>query len=475
MYSNIQLFILGFGFFFFPLICACSHDSPVPDDDNHSTQIQTTQTNNSSLPPPAYDITRVCTDTKDSIYETPLDLPPMENSLKGQIVGCYEDKTVSANDASQILSLLTVADTTTSHSATRYVISYRTYRAPGVPGIGTAQVYIPETLPHTPSPLIVIAHGTVGLADACAPSITEGIQTMILPFANNGYPVIAPDYAGMGNAGIQGYSDPKDTGFSVLDAARALRSLLPAYYLSEDIYIIGHSQGGGACYQALANEPTYGIGGTLKAIIPIAGKYQYDDEIPIYPYKYPSLIPVDGGTFTTVLMAYAFGYNQLGPGHELDLFASDKRTAIQDLITQKCVYGIQAALPSIANTYAELLDPTFLNSVVNCLEGSTCTDPGATYTNWMQAKYIPFTNTTVDVLVVQGMNDTRCTPTNQACVVQAVQSQGITPTLWLEESADHTTIVTQKIGLIRDWVQAHHQGNTLPNGHDGVSTLPACN
>lgn len=79
---------------------------------------------------------------------------------------------------------------------------------------------------QVPLPVVAVAHGAEGLADNCAPTRRPyGLFEMALPWASRGYAVIGPDFAGLGSAGVQGYVDNHDTGYSMLDAVRAL---LPA-------------------------------------------------------------------------------------------------------------------------------------------------------------------------------------------------------------------------------------------------------
>src|SRR5438105_3942472 len=80
-----------------------------------------------------------------------------------------------------------------------------------------------------PLPVIVGAHPTVGMGDSCAPSRDPAqLRDVALPWAASGYAVIAPDYAGFGNEGVEGYLNNRDQAHALLDGARALRKLLVA-------------------------------------------------------------------------------------------------------------------------------------------------------------------------------------------------------------------------------------------------------
>lgn len=126
---------------------------------------------------------------------------------------------------------------------------YTTSNAAGtiVPSSG---VLVVPTAAKGPVPLISWAHGTVGVARACAPSIgPDAVQVTQLPDAERlaelGWALVATDYPGMGAEGVFPYLIGQGEGRAVLDAARAARQL-PAVQLTDQTVIWGHSQGGHA-------------------------------------------------------------------------------------------------------------------------------------------------------------------------------------------------------------------------------------
>lgn len=109
-------------------------------------------------------------------------------------------------------------------------------------------------------PVIAVAHGTVGSARICAPSLNPfharspslpGVGhaaesfyvQMVQPFIGAGYAVAATDYRGLGTPGPAPYLVGDDAARNVLDAARMIRRL-PELQLSNDTVVWGHSQGG---------------------------------------------------------------------------------------------------------------------------------------------------------------------------------------------------------------------------------------
>ena len=95
------------------------------------------------------------------------------------------------------------------------------------------------------APILTIAHGTTGIADACAPSTGPARTELALmgPAIDAGYLVAMSDYEGLGTPGRHPYLVGESEGRGVLDAARAAGQL-PDADPGEQLAIFGYSQGG---------------------------------------------------------------------------------------------------------------------------------------------------------------------------------------------------------------------------------------
>lgn len=114
-------------------------------------------------------------------------------------------------------------------------------------------------------PTVVVAPGTMGQGDQCAPSNQEGLLASFDSDSNSvgfnyeilnaytasalGMRVVITDYIGMGTPGVHTYMNRVDQGNAVIDAARAALSHagLPA---DSPVGFLGYSQGGGAAASA---------------------------------------------------------------------------------------------------------------------------------------------------------------------------------------------------------------------------------
>lgn len=144
-----------------------------------------------------------------------------------------------------------------SASAAESVIM--TYKMKGISGNevqATALVFTPKTAaPAGGWPIVAWAHGTTGVADACAPSrnvINPVIQSMIAKLLAAGYVVVAPDYEGLGEPSgqeLHPFLNVKSEGYSIIDAVVATRNWL-GNKTSSKWMAVGHSQGGQAALGA---------------------------------------------------------------------------------------------------------------------------------------------------------------------------------------------------------------------------------
>lgn len=143
---------------------------------------------------------------------------------------------------------------------TGYRMLYVTTNADDEPVLTSAALVVPDDA-SGPIPLIDWAHGTVGVARGCAPSIgpnaiTEDGMPAMDSLARNGWAMVATDYPGMGAEGNFPYLIGEGQGRAVLDAARAARQV-PDLSIADETVIWGHSQGGHAALWAGQIAATY--------------------------------------------------------------------------------------------------------------------------------------------------------------------------------------------------------------------------
>jgi hypothetical protein len=163
-------------------------------------------------------------------------------------------------------------------------IMYLSTSVSGQPIVVTGLVSIPgDEAPFGGYPMLLYGHGTVGMADRCAPSRYYGnedefpeVQQFGPGYASefetvqhtDQWVVVATDYEGLATPGRHPYLVGVSEGRSMLDAGLAARQL-PVLYASTTTGLMGFSQGGHAALWAaqLAAEwaPSLDIVGSVLA------------------------------------------------------------------------------------------------------------------------------------------------------------------------------------------------------------------
>jgi pimeloyl-ACP methyl ester carboxylesterase len=130
----------------------------------------------------------------------------------------------------------------------QYQLLYSSRSTEGAPIAVSGFAFIPAGTPPSDGwPVLSYAHGTVGIADKCAPSQKIGLveQAIATLFNAQGIAVVATDYEGLGTPNRHPYLVGESEGRGVLDIVSAARQI-PGESLSATTLIWGHSQGGHA-------------------------------------------------------------------------------------------------------------------------------------------------------------------------------------------------------------------------------------
>ena len=424
---------------------------------------------------------RACTDLVDAIY-LPHPLPTMTDAARGDVVGCARDVELDASAVDSAMSASGVTVDFPAGAVRLLRIAYRTYRADGVEGTSSARVYLPVTPRPGPLPVLVVAHPTEGLAPGCTPSRNlDHLRDLALPWAAKGYAVIAPDFAGLGTVGVQGYLDNHDTAHSVLDAARALRKLLHVGALSDQVALIGFSQGGGAVLSAQALAGSYGCDGTPRAVVAFAP--QWPTRLNSFAFvdllRAPDSLTIASGItnpVVAVMRTYSWFANYVGASSAGDGFDTGLRGPFVDALQTLCLKPLGGEIQGYAPHLGDLLDGALRESLLACIDDDTsakCTGAGKRFHAWLRGNVVHADPKGAPILYVQGLADWIMPPGSEAaCNVAALEADGVTPQICADGPAQHTDVVARNVGFAIHWVEAVLAGSTPPRCE--VTTLPAC-
>lgn len=176
-------------------------------------------------------------------------------------------------------------------------IEIMTYQMPNVSGDivnATALLLFPKTeKPQDGWRVVVWAHGTVGVSNACAPSanlLNQNFKVAAQSLLAAGYVIIAPDYEGLGGEGIHPYLNLDSEAKSVIYSVKALQHEYHHDFNGEWM-VAGQSQGGHAALGtaeyanddpmfkgAVAGAPASNLNTIIQEIAPVALSQLEDKE-----------------------------------------------------------------------------------------------------------------------------------------------------------------------------------------------------
>jgi pimeloyl-ACP methyl ester carboxylesterase len=420
-----------------------------------------------------------CPDAVADVYADPGALP----AEKGAILKCARDGDMSAADiAASVPGYMGKPFTSGAHV---YRILYRTERgdAASSPGTSSAIVFIPTVPRALPLPVVVVSHATRGQGPNCAASkLNELYQEG--PLVGAGFAVIAPDLAGFANYGAPGnppniYAGAAEAGKSTLDGAKALRRMFSTS-LSDQVALVGHSQGGFTALAALAQSNTYDAGGTIAGVFAFAPLWLAQTSWGALPLRAKNFPFKDARLTNSVAIWYVYSHGEAfdGPGHGLDPFRPEKRDAVKSFADSVCDDDTLAPLLAMGNDLSDVYDPSFTNSVgFAAATAGACSDDVCE--KWIarfaaDRPHLTGAAAKVPIMIAYGGMDEAIPADRMACVLERLDTDTASYSLCLEPGADHTGIVYARSEYAADWIAARTLGAAEPAACDAPFVRPAC-
>ncbi|QDQ93364.1 lipase [Rhodococcus sp. WB9] len=214
--------------------------------------------------------------------------------------------------------------------------AYVTYWTTGPlnePALSTGAVLLPPgEAPPGGWPVVSWAHGTVGIADKCAPTVTgKLVGPYVQHWLDQGYAVVATDYVGLGTPGVHPYLDGPTEAHSVIDMVRAARTVTPS--LSNRWVAIGQSQGGHAALVAASMATTYASDLDFRGTVATGAPSNLENLAPLVGPGFPQL-PLTG---STVFVAYALaGLRASRPDLEIDSYLTPLGVDVLNRVESLC-------------------------------------------------------------------------------------------------------------------------------------------
>ncbi|MEV5653000.1 lipase family protein [Nocardia sp. NPDC052254] len=219
-------------------------------------------------------------------------------------------------------------------------ILYSTTTVGDQPTVAGAAVYFPPgPAPAGGWPVVAWAHGTVGLGDDCAYSVTGPADVdrdwaYLGTWLKQGYAIVAADYAGLGTPGEHPYLDGVVEAHNVVDAVHAAVGHYPQ--LSHKWVAVGQSQGGGAAVSTARYATEFG-GSDLDyrgAVATGVPAYIEDILMPIGP----GVPPVKLSPHTTAYVLFILnGLRTAHPEIDVESFLNDSGRQWLDRARNECL------------------------------------------------------------------------------------------------------------------------------------------
>jgi pimeloyl-ACP methyl ester carboxylesterase len=358
-----------------------------------------------------------------------------------------ESAIVETGDNEPETSAPTLTETSVTGAGDASSTSLMNYTMPAITGGDTrenAVVMIPAgEAPEGGWPVIGWGHGTVGVADACAPSASDTLSNYA-PYLNSwlaaGYAIVAPDYEGLGTPGGHPYLHLDSQGRSLNYAVAAATEAFPE--LSNNYALVGHSQGGHAVLGAAslsAENPEINLVGAV-AIAPITQVLAQSD---ILEGIYTNAGSSDQERVGAAVADLAFsalivhGIETAFADFDASVFYGDDGQDLQQSVETVCLSDLTtqlaASVPPVLlaqNSVASFIDPSIVEDET-VLAYFESVEPGARTLN-------------APTLLAQGLSDLTVFPDSTIALqsqLSAVSDTDVIPQLETYLGATHTGVL----------------------------------
>lgn len=331
--------------------------------------------------------------------------------------------------------------------ATTYRVLYKSTSYDGTPTAVSGLIVVPDgAAPAGGRKVLAYAHGTLGVAPRCAPSLQSGsFMSAVLPglaqYLAAGIVITETDYQGLGTPGPSPYLVGTSEANNVLDSVRAARAL-PAARASSDFVVYGESQGG---HSALF---TGALAATLAPELRLLGVMAAEPASNLVELFHASQGTTVGNILTAMtLSSWSRVYNTA----KLDDIVTAPARPLVSQIARLCIQNEKQALASAPAALA--LQLTFLSQPPWEVE------PWKT----ILAENTPTGEVTVPLFIAQGLKDIVVAPAVQAKFVQGLCARGISLDYRTYPKAGHLNLHTFAGADITAWIAERFAGAPAAN------------
>lgn len=301
----------------------------------------------------------------------------------------------------------------------------------GVSGTGLVPVTGVVIYPAGPAPaggwpIVAWAHGTVGIADSCAPSRNPRSardQTYLNEWLHRGFAIVATDYQGLGSDGTHPYLNARTEAYSVLDGVRAALAGLPD--LSNNVMIVGQSQGAGAAFASAAYAPAYAPALHVRGVVATGIPYMTPEVIKAVLHAKPQ--NSESGIDPVVAYALLIGASEAGlnPAFNPEQAFTERAMPEFHAASEICARPLMARIKAEGLTRANAFEPTLPQALAPAFKGMV----------------FPTLKLDVPLFVGIGTTDRDVAPQGQLMLVRDACKAGTVVQAHLYKGQDHSQAV----------------------------------
>jgi hypothetical protein len=306
----------------------------------------------------------------------------------------------------------------------------------------TGLIAVPTAPPPADGyPVISWAHGTTGLADKCAPSLSpDGYAELANNLLDAGYVVVGTDYEGLGTPGRHPYVVGESEARGTLDIVRAARAL-PEVHASDRYLAWGHSQGGHAVMFVLHIASTWAP--ELHLVGVVAGA----------PPSQLGLIyaALQNSPFKHYLLMAGAGFNAAYGDTAAPLDAVLTQTGIDALpaVDEGCAGDVARATADLPTSSVTKGDPNNVPEWAKLLKDN---DPGQ------------FTSPgAVPLVIIQGGNDEQIPVVSTSLLFDQLCKIGQVEQRWIYPGQSHAGVIGPSFGDMLTWINHRFAGEPAPD------------
>lgn len=228
-----------------------------------------------------------------------------------------------------------------------YRLTYRTADHNGAPTVSSGAVHLPPgPVPVGGWPVVSYAHGTVGVADLCAPSTagqSQAESAYLARWLARGYAVVATDYTGLGTPGPLAYLDGVAAAHNVIDMVRAARSVVPA--VSPRWVVAGLSQGGQAAMLTARLATGYAPELDYRGAVALGVPSNLDR---LFPLAGPGIPDLGLAGLTKFMLFTMMGMRDARPELHVDQYLSPKGRELAATAERVCTVALNPYVAGVA-------------------------------------------------------------------------------------------------------------------------------